>query len=411
MKRILLIFLCDLKRRIKAPTGVLVLLFIPFAMTALMGMIFAPSGDGSQMVKVKVLVVDKDKNIASRIFLGALDSPQLQEMFETSVVDEKVGNQRMGAGKATAMIVIPEGFTDAILNVRQTELKVVKNPSQQFLPAMVEDFMGLFATIVSGVVQVFEGELKGINRLTKMPIRDISVTDLTPYLEGVKNKISDLSSYLNPIMLQLKSETVGKKEKKERFDIFAFVLPAISIMFILFIIEIFMREILTEREDGKLRRIMFSPIHAMEFILGRIVSGWLMGIMVYLILVIMGTMVFSISWGNLWYLFIFVAVSCFWIASFFALLNSFFKNKNQAGAITSPIIIAFSAFGGSIIQVDQLPQGMGFVANFTFNHWFITGTRAINSGRFPWMPFIIILVSGFILFSVAVVTLNRRIAT
>ena len=150
---------------------------------------------------------------------------------------------------------------------------------------------------------------------------------------------------------------------------------------------------------------------ALEFILGRIVSGWIMGILVYLVIVIMGAAVFSISWGNMGHLFIFVTISCFWIASFFALLNSFFKNKNQAGAITSPIILIFSAFGGSIIQVEQLPKGLGLVSNLTFNHWFITGARAINSGNFPWLPFSIIFVSAVILFLLAVLFLRRRIAT
>ncbi len=350
MKRILLIFRYDLKRRLKAPMGVLVLLFIPFAMTALMGMIFAPSGDGAKLAMVKVLVVDKDKNIGSKFFLGAMDSPQLKEMFETTVVDEKEGNKRMAGGKATAMIIIPENFSKNIINARETELQVIKNPSQRFLPAIVEDFMGLFSTIISGAVQVFEEEIKGINLLTSIPLENISIAGIMPYLERGKEKVVKLFSYLKPLLLQLKSEEVGKKEKKEKFDIFAFVLPALSVMFLLFIVEIFMREILTEREDGKLRRIMFSSIHSLEFILARIVSGWFMGIFVYLIIVIMGATIFSIAWGNLAYLFVFVAVSCFWIASFFALLNSFFKNKNQAGAITSPIILVFSAFGGSIIQ-------------------------------------------------------------
>jgi ABC-type multidrug transport system permease subunit len=180
-------------------------------------------------------------------------------------------------------------------------------------------------------------------------------------------------------------------------------------MFLLFIIEVFLRDILTEREDGKLQRMMFAPLRSMELITARILSGWLMGIMVYLVVVIAGGLIFSISWGNYGYLFLLITVTCFWIAAFFAMLNAFFKNKNQAGAFTSPIILVFSAFGGSILPVDQLPGAVNWFSSLTLNHWFITGTKTINAGEFPTLPIAVIAVSGVVLFLLASIFLKKRI--
>jgi len=185
--------------------------------------------------------------------------------------------------------------------------------------------------------------------------------------------------------------------------------PGMAIMFLLFIIEIFIRDILAEREDGKLQRMMFSPMKTMDFILGRIISAWIMGIAVFAIMAVLGTVLFGISWGNYLYLFLFASVTCSWIAAFFALLNSFFKNRNQAGAFVAPIILVFSVFGGSVIQVDQMPGAVRWVSNVTLNHWFIQGIGKIRDGIFPTAPFAGLLLTALLLFTLAAVFLKKRI--
>ncbi len=379
-------------------------------MTAIIGAIFAPSAD-NKLPKIKVLVVDKDKNIASKFLLGAFDSPQLKEMFQVTMVDETEGKKLMAAGKASAMVIIPEKFSDRFIKAEKSEILVIKNPSEQFLPNVVEEFMITYAVIMSGFIQVFEPEFKAIDVFMKqdIPLEQVSIASITPFLEQGKNKIASLKNYLSPLLIQLKNEVTGEKKQEAGFNIFSFILPGMSVMFLLFIIETFIRDILVEREDGKWRRMMFSPLRPMEFISARVISGWLMGIAVYLVIVLFGVFVFKIDWGNYLYLFIFVTVTCFWIASFFALLNSFFKNRNQAGAFTAPIILVFSAFGGSIIAVGLLPAAFRWVSYITLNRWFIDGVDRIRTGVFPLLPFAVILLSGLVLFLLASAFLNKRI--
>lgn len=411
MRRILLIFKNDVKRRLKSPLAILVLLFIPVFMTGIMGAIFAPRTDQSQLPKIKVLVVDKDKDIASKLLLGAFDTEQLKEMFEITLVDEAKGKKLISKGKASALVIIPEKFSERLIKVEKSQFLVIKNPSEQFLPDVVEEFMNTYAVIISGIVQVFEPEIRGIDLLLDIPIENVSITAMTPFLEAGRKKIESLIKYLDPLLIQLKEEVTGKEEKKTApgFNIFFLILPGMSVMFLLFIIEIFLRDILTEREDGKLQRIMFAPIRTSELILARVFSGWIMGMLVYLVIVVLGMLLFNISWGNWGYLFLLIAVTCFWIAAFFTLLNAFFKNRNQAGALTAPIILVFSVFGGSILPVDQLPKSINWIAVFTLNHWFIQGTQQIRDGVFPALSFGILLVTGVILFLLASVFLKRRI--
>jgi ABC-type multidrug transport system permease subunit len=93
------------------------------------------------------------------------------------------------------------------------------------------------------------------------------------------------------------------------------------------------------------------------------------------------------------------------------MLNAFFKNKNQAGAFASPIILVFAAFGGSMLPLEQIPQGMRWLAQFTVNNWFITGCRTIVEGGVPYFSFVVLSVSGLIFAGVAMVALQRRLST
>lgn len=414
MRRILLILKNDIKRRARAPLTILVMLLIPIIMTGIIGMIFAPSDEGGQLPSIKVLLTDNDKALASKLLVGAFDSEQIKDLFQLTMVDETEGRRLIGKGKASALVIIPEKFTARLIKAEHVDIEVIKNPSEQFLPEIVEEFMRTIAVVSSGLVQVFEAEIRAIDAMTGLNLETVSVAQMTPFMETTRTKIIALNKFLDPLLLKLKQDVNSKNSTQEKktepvVDVFGALLPGMAVMFIMFIIEMFMRDILTEREDGKFQRIMFSPIRGMEFILGRIISGWVMGIAVCFIMIFLGVLIFSIPWGNYFYLFLLVTVTSFWIACFFALLNSFFKNRNQAGTLVAPIILVFSAFGGSILPVSQLPGSMRWVADLTLNQWFIKGVQLVNENQFPTVPMIVLLGTGLLLFVAGTFFLRRRI--
>ena len=416
MSRTTLIIKNDIKRRLRAPLATVLFLVIPFAMTALIGMIFDPGAGGeTKLPPIKVLLVDKDKNLASKFFIGAFDQPQMKDMFQATTVSEAEGEKLMKKGKASAMLIIPENFSLDLADQKPSRLVVVRNPAEEFLPTIVEEFANTMAIGFSGLAQVFADELKIVKMVGNSSLEKISIAELTPFLEMSRIKIMALKKYLSPLLIGLKTSTITKPGQAAKppkgFNIFAFILPGMLIMFLLFIIEAFMREIQNERADGKIRRMMFSPLTTRELILARIFSGWLLGVLICSLAMAMGALIFRIDWGNYFWLFLLVAVACFWCAAFFGMLNAFFKNKNQAGAFASPIILVSAAFGGSMLPLEQIPQGMRWLAKFTVNNWFITGCRQIVAGDIPLASLLVLLISGLLFGTVAMVALQRRLTT
>lgn len=413
MRRFLLVFLNDVRRHLKAPLAILIFIAIPLVMTGLIGIIFAPRTEGTELPPIPVLLVDNDKGLASKLLVSSFDVDELKKMFQVTVTDEADGRKRMETGRASAMVVIPEGFTIDLLEAKPVTLLVVKNPAEQFLPEVVEEFMNTMAVVLSGIVQAFSEEVKGIRAMLDLPLDGIAWETLAPEFGKAQKKIVAAARYLDPLFFRLKEEEAKSAGAQARFtqaDLFSAILPGMAVMFLLFIVQTLMRDIISDREDGKLRRMMTTPLRPIELIGARIFGGWVMGIVVLLVMVAAGTLIFHVRWGPFGYLLLLGGVASFWTASFFALLHALLRNRNQAGALSAPIILAFSLFGGSMMNPEAMPSAFRTVGALTPNRWFIDGAALVRDGRFPLVPVLVLAASGIVLLIFAVPALRRRIS-
>lgn len=411
MRRLLLVLGNDVKRHLKSPVAILIFIAIPMVMTALIGIIFAPRTEESTLPPIPVVLVDHDKSIASKILLGAFDTDQLKKMFVVTVSDEAEGRERMEKGRASAIVVIPERFTLDLLDAKTTALTVIKNPAEQFLPDVVEEFMNTLAVMLSGAVQAFAEEARGIRALLEAPVEAVPWDKLGPEFGRAQKKVLAARKVLDPLLVGLKEEKVkaaGAKTQVTQRDLFSIMLPGMAIMFLLFIVQTLMRDIISEREDGKLKRMMTTPLRPLELVGARLLSGWAMGLAVLLVMVALGTLIFRAYWGNFGVFLLLGAAASFWTAAFFGLFSALVKNRNQAGALGAPFILVFSLFGGSMMNPEAMPKAFKTVGVLTPNRWFIDGARLVREGRFPLLPLAVLVVSGLVLAALAVPALRRK---
>ncbi|HNX42347.1 MAG TPA: ABC transporter permease [Candidatus Aminicenantes bacterium] len=411
MRRLLLLLLTDTRRHLKSPLALMIYIAIPLFLTGIIGLVFAPRSEESQLPPINILLVDNDKFLASRFLMGAMDSDPVKKMFRVTLTDGNDGERKMKNGKASAMVIIPKGFTVDIIDGKDVSLTVVKNPSEQFLPNIVEEFMKTLSVMLSGAVQAFHEEAQGIRFISENPLETLSWKDLGPQLESAQKKFIAAGKYLSPLFIRLekeKAEAKGAKVQLTMSDLFGIIFPGMIIMFLLFIVNNRMGDLLSEREDGKLRRLLTTPIATWELIFARILGGWIWGMGIVLIMVTTGSLLFRIHWGSIPSLLLLGLAASFWTASFFAFLFSLLKNRNQAGAISSPIILVFSVFGGSMLPPASMPKAFQTIGFLTPNRWFIDGASRIRDGLFPLPSLMVLILSGLLFLALAVPALKRR---
>ena len=411
MRRLLLVLGNDVRRHLRSPLAILIYMAIPMVMTGLIGVIFAPRIEEGQLPPIQVLLVDHDKGLASKLVLGTFDVDQMKKMFRVTVTDEADGRDKMKRGRASAMVVIPEGFTLDLLDAKTTTLTVVKNPAEQFLPDVVEEFVTTLAVMLSGAVQAFAAEVRGVRAMLEGPLDTFPWETLGPELGKAQKKMVAARAYLDPLLIRLKADetrAAGARTRFTRTDLFSIMLPGMAVMFLLFIVQTLMRDIISEREDGKLRRMMTTPLRPLELVGARLLGGWVMGLAVLLVMVAFGTLIFRAHWGPFGYFLLLGAAASFWTAAFFGCFHAFVRNRNQAGALGAPIILAFSLFGGSMMNPEAMPKAFLAVGVATPNRWFIDGAALVRDGRFPAASLAVLVLSGLVLTALAVPALRRR---
>ena len=340
---------------------------LPLIFTLILGLVFG-SSDEPTLPQVKVLAADNDNSLVSKLFLGTFSQGELSKLIQIEKVEEDIGRTRMNKNKASALIIIPEDFGEKLLNREQTEVNIIKNPSQQFLPEIVQEVGDVATLIFSAFFTVFSDDLfKGYAELDSFPDNAVSTISVQ-----IKDKIEGISKFVFPPAISIKQTTIKEETQEETEDEFTFhsyVLPGISIMFLLFIANIIFSDLLREKEAGTLLRMMVSPMELNEFIWSKILTATGLGMICTFVFIILGTLAFPINWGNP--LAIVVAVFCLnlLIAGFISLPYAFIRTERQAGAIIPSIIIIMSMFGGSMMPSQMFPSSIKIISKMTLNYW------------------------------------------
>ena len=149
----------DLLRIRRNPLYVIIMIAMPFVITALIGLAFggfASSGDGGGgFGRIKVAIVDEDDSILTRFLRNAATNDQFAEHIEARFIARDAALELVTAGEISAIVVIPDGFTRGYLSGESDlALQLIKNPAQGMYPALIEEGLRTFVTGLNGIARV-----------------------------------------------------------------------------------------------------------------------------------------------------------------------------------------------------------------------------------------------------------------
>ncbi|MFC2168454.1 ABC transporter permease [Acidobacteriota bacterium] len=369
MRHIPILVKKDFKRKWKNPVVIIGFMLIPLVFTFIFGIVFGGQ-DEETLPRITLLTVDNDKSLISNFLSTAMSQGELKKMIELKPLEtEEEGRQLLNKGKASGLLLIPKNFGNDILDGKKAEVLLLKNPSEQFLPLIAEEITDTTTLILSSLLSVFSEEvdtIRGFIEMNNLPDIDISVLSVK-----VKNRFESISKYVFPPVISLKQETITEegKEGTESITVHSYVLPAMAIMFLMFICNVVFSDILIEKETKTLLRLNVSRMSMTEFIWSKIVTSALIGMLCTFCLIGLGIGMFSIYWGNLFSVFLIVFCLNILIAGFIAFLYSFIKTELQAGAVLSSAILIMSLLGGSMMPVDNFPSFIQQISKLTLNYW------------------------------------------
>jgi ABC-type multidrug transport system permease subunit len=357
----------DLRRRMKAPMGILVLIAIPLALSLIFGMVFSPSNEG-EIPSFTLLVVDRDSSLASGLVKSAFTQGKLADLVELREVTPEEGAGMMDAGKASALLEIPEGFGADLLDGRAVRLRLMKDPAEQYMPDIAEQIAGTLCLLLDYGSRILAGPIEKIRSQrdqTAFPGREEwnEVSDLFYHLfEGIEK-------YALPPVIELETGTISGEEEATGVNYFALFLPAIALMSLLFIGENGFRDLAIENEGGQLRRIFATPTRPSLILAGKVVYSVILVYASFLAMAVSGVVLFGIEFADPVLFFlggVLVSLACTGIMGVIYTLTG---QRRKGEALTSMIVIIMCMVGGSFVPIQALPEAMHVPARFTVNYW------------------------------------------
>ncbi len=406
----------DLVRRLRAPVGLVVLLIFPVAFAGMVGMAFGPrgGGGGQELPRIRILLVDLDQGFLSNVISGPASNEEFSEQFElVQVADEAEARARMEDGEASGLIIIPAGFSADLLDLKPVALQLVKNPAESILPQVVEEMARVLAVFLDTGVRILAEPLKAVGETFEGVDADASLFPgdavLTELTLQVASRVRPLTRYVFPPALTL--ETVSEREwplaaavtvragepledlrarataeglmepagapdapQGGGLNIFAFLLPMVSLMSILFIGESGMQDLLQEAKAGTLTRQFASPAGVSQVLAAKVLFTLLLCGAAMVILALVGL---ALGWipraispaGAL----VQVGAVAFAATGLATLVYGIARTERSASALSSVLIIVMSLVGGSFMPVQQMPDLLASLAPYTLNYWGIRG--------------------------------------
>jgi hypothetical protein len=343
---------------------------IPLVISLIFGMVFSPSGE-QKLPRFKLLVVDRDDTFVSQFVKSSFTQGELAEMIELQEVSPEEGYNMMDGGKATALLDIPEGFGDDLLEGKSVQLRLVKNPAQELLPDIAEKITEIVALLLDYGSRILSDPINEI----KNSEEESGFPDEEEWIRVGKlfyTRLEKIQEYALPPVIELETEVIDDDTEEEAdMNFFALFLPGIALMSLLFIAEVAFRDLAIENEGGQLKRIFVTPTGPFGILMGKLAYAFTLVYISFLIMAVSGILLFGITLEDPLLFFTGGALSSIACTGVMGLVYSMIGEEKRGGAVTSIIVIVMCMIGGSFLPLQAFPEFWKGLARFTLNYWCI----------------------------------------
>lgn len=377
MRAVLRLVAKDLARKRRAPLGFVILLLFPVVFASLLGLAF---GRGGEAPKIRLLLHNRDDGFLSRALASAFTSERSAEFLDVRVVGDE-GRAILERGEASALLVIPERFTDDLLDGRPATLALVRNPAEGILPEVAEQLAAILADGLDASSRLLRGPLETIRGFAedgRIRIEDAEVAGLAVEIKRTFEGVEDL---VLPPAITLPG-AFGTQEKQDEGagrgmgDVFLFVLPGVAVYALFLLGDQGMRDLLSEATEGTLRRQLAGPLSPATIVAGKALYSAALSGTGLVVLTAVGAAVLRRGVDPVGYLAMGLGtiLSVTGVAS---VLYGFARTERQGATTSSVVYLALAFAGGAFFPISNLPAAVRSVSAISPFRWGTEGFRAL----------------------------------
>jgi ABC-2 type transport system permease protein len=354
----------DLQLFLAQKKSMLLTFVLPIPLITLFALAFGGSGKPTDAKPLTLILADLDKSSVSKRLIERLDSlPELA--IRQTTLDSAEGKVRRG--DEDAVLVLHKGLSDSLALGKQLPIELRYDKAKQMqmgilMSALSGNLMRFVGTqsMEKKAIASFDRQNPGMDSLMKSGVHQMIAANF----QGGGSK-SGVESVLmtTPIELQ-----------KENSPGLVQAVAGTAVMMLLFSVAGLGASLLQEKEEGTLKKLLFSPLSAQSILYGKMISANFIALIQLIILFVFSWLVFGLDIvHHLPATLLMIAATAFACSGFGILLASFAKTRSQVQGLTTLIVLTMSAIGGSMIPSFIMPLWMQKMAVVSVNYWSIQG--------------------------------------
>ncbi len=363
----------ELRLWLQQPANLVVILLVPFLFIWIMGAVFGSSG----MPTVAVFAVNLDSSAnAARVLTALQDSPNLEVQLLTSRAE---ADRRVGQGEHMAAVVIPAGFSEAVLTDSGAALELIVDPARSERASIVTGLVNAALAPQLVDAEVARSVKRGIASLLtsqgNLAGMDTGVLQefLTAAFQGVV--ASQVRSAVEDPLVSLNLQPVGEGPSSESLpSLMESLVPGYTLMFAFFLVSQLATTIVQERAEGTLRRLLSTPASKAAILAGKFFPYAVVASLQILFVFFVSSLFFDFSLGSSPLVLAAVILpTAAVIAALGILIAALARTTGQSSGLTILIVLILAIASGAMSPNIAIPGLQWLTPHF----WAIRGFQNI----------------------------------
>ena len=272
-----------------------------------------------EMKHIRVSVVDLDLSGTSRKLVSKFQGSPFYLIQSTSF-SYREAEDEMKRGNIDMILQVPAGFEKKLLKENQAKVQFVINA----INGQSAGLTNAYSTMI----------LLDYNREVVMENTNQAM------MAGIRSIQTDYSYWYNP-----------------KLNYKTYMVPGILVLLVTIIgLLLSGMNIVREKEIGTIEQINVTPINKIQFIAGKLMPFWIIGLFELAFGLVIGKSLFNIPMeGNLGLIFMSASVYLFVILSFGLLISTITNTQQQAMLVSFFFMVVFILMSGLFTSIESMP--------------------------------------------------------
>jgi ABC-2 type transport system permease protein len=277
-----------------------------------------------EMKEIKLVVLDQDHSVTSREMVSHFEGSPFFRLY-TSTSDPHLSDELLLKDQADLVLLVPGGYEKALLRKLQSGVDAPETRVQLQINAINATAAGLTQAYASQILQSWFQSF---------------AAEKGAKIEGAGRIEVNYAFWYNP-----------------QLNYKVFMVPAILLILIT-IMGMFLTalNLVREKELGTIEQINVTPIRKYEFITGKLIPFWIIGLFELAFGIMLGLLLFRVPFlGSPLVLFSFAAVYLVLALGIGLLFSTLASNQQQVMFMTFFFMLTFILMGGIFTPVESMP--------------------------------------------------------